>query len=145
MNHLSFRGFTTLSLSVILLGLVACASQAQPLTGDLLKTRWQLVSLSDKTRAAGQPAAAVYFTLTKTAQRISGFSGCNRFSGSYQRSGEQLTFSELFSTRMACHHTQIPESEIFKLFEQTRYYQLTADKLVLTDKKRQPLAYFTAD
>lgn len=143
MSHLLHRCFSALLLTVLLSGLTACRSQPQPLANDLLKTRWQLVSFSDKTMAAGQPS--VYFTLAETAQRISGFSGCNRFSGSYQRSDEQLRFSELFSTRMACHHTQIPESEIFKLFEQTRYYQLTADKLVLIDKNHQPLARFIAD
>lgn len=37
-----------------------------------------------------------------SAKTVSGFSGCNRFSGSYNLNGNTITFSPLASTRMAC-------------------------------------------
>jgi heat shock protein HslJ len=37
-----------------------------------------------------------------STQMVTGFSGCNRFSGSYKLEGNSITFSPLASTRMAC-------------------------------------------
>lgn len=40
--------------------------------------------------------------MTFDGGRISGFSGCNRFSGGYTRQGNRLQISQIVSTRMAC-------------------------------------------
>lgn len=71
-------------------------------------TQWQLASW---TNADGQSkpvpdSAATPVTLdfsTSGGQRkVSGFSGCNRFTGTYDLSGGQLSIGPLASTRMAC-------------------------------------------
>lgn len=44
-------------------------------------------------------------------QRIAGHSGCNRYGGGYQLSGEGLAVGQLFSTRMACADPERSETE----------------------------------
>ena len=40
--------------------------------------------------------------LTSEGRRVSGFSGCNRFTGSYELNESQLHFRPLAATNMAC-------------------------------------------
>ena len=48
---------------------------------------------------AGKSARFVSFS---AGQRVSGFSGCNRFSGKFHQLDGKLTIGPLASTRMAC-------------------------------------------
>jgi heat shock protein HslJ len=79
-------------------------------------TQWQLTSWANadgKTRpvpsnpaGAGDSAGGAPITLnfsTQSGQRkANGFSGCNRFTGTYDLAGGELAFGPLASTRMAC-------------------------------------------
>lgn len=80
-------------------------------------TQWQLTSWANadgKTRpvpsapagASGGSAGAAPITLnfsTLSGQRkANGFSGCNRFTGTYDLAGGELSFGPLAGTRMAC-------------------------------------------
>jgi heat shock protein HslJ len=59
---------------------------------------WRLESLPGKALgAASQP-----LTMRFEQNRVSGFSGCNRFTGSYSVDGDVLTLSQLAGTMMAC-------------------------------------------
>lgn len=64
---------------------------------------WKVASL------AGQPIpdGVVPTLLFDENGTVSGFSGCNRFTGSFQLTGEGLTFGLLAMTRMACPETQM--------------------------------------
>jgi heat shock protein HslJ len=80
-------------------------------------TQWQLTSWANadgKTRPVpSNPAGAVAgsadgapITLNFSTQggqrKANGFSGCNRFTGTYDLAGGELSFGPLASTRMAC-------------------------------------------
>ena len=80
-------------------------------------TQWQLTSWANadgKTRpvpsgsadAAGSSASGAPITLNFSTQggqrKANGFSGCNRFTGTYDLAGGKLSFGPLASTRMAC-------------------------------------------
>lgn len=74
-------------------------------------TQWELASWTD---ATGQPRAVPHagpdnaqpITLDLSTasghRRASGFSGCNRFSGTYALKDGKLSFGPLAGTRMAC-------------------------------------------
>src|SRR5690606_25759446 len=49
--------------------------------------------------SGGKPATLV---LAAADERASGFSGCNRVSGSYQHAGDSISFGPMAMTRMAC-------------------------------------------
>ncbi|WP_250512592.1 META domain-containing protein [Caballeronia sp. INDeC2] len=74
-------------------------------------TQWQLTSWTD---ASGQPRAVPHagesdarpitldFSTASGHRQASGFSGCNRFAGTYDLKDGKLTFGPLAGTRMAC-------------------------------------------
>jgi heat shock protein HslJ len=78
-------------------------------------TQWQLASWADangKTRPvpgspdasagrAGEPIT-LNFSTQGGQRKTNGFSGCNRFAGTYNLTDGKLTFGPLASTRMAC-------------------------------------------
>ncbi len=78
-------------------------------------TQWQLASWADangKTRPvpgssdasagrAGEPIT-LNFSTQGGQRKTNGFSGCNRFAGTYDLTDGKLTFGPLASTRMAC-------------------------------------------
>jgi heat shock protein HslJ len=78
-------------------------------------TQWQLSSWADadgKSRAvpggsegttgrAGEPIT-LNLSTQSGQRRANGFSGCNRFTGTYDLTDGKLTFGPLASTRMAC-------------------------------------------
>jgi len=80
-------------------------------------TQWQLASWANadgKTRpvpsnpagsAAGSASGApitLNFSTQGGQRKTNGFSGCNRFTGTYDLAGGELSFGPLASTRMAC-------------------------------------------
>jgi heat shock protein HslJ len=78
-------------------------------------TQWQLTSWANaggKTQpvpatpgapsgAGGEPIT-LNFSTQGGQRKTNGFSGCNRFTGTYDLSGGRLSFGPLASTRMAC-------------------------------------------
>jgi heat shock protein HslJ len=79
----------------------AAADEAATGVAPLHGRTWRLESLPGKDGkalgAAGQP-----LTMRFEQNRVSGFSGCNRFTGSYSVDGDVLTLSQLAGTMMAC-------------------------------------------
>ena len=69
-------------------------------------------------------------------QRIFGFSGCNRFSGEFLQSNEQLMIKPLATTRMACPPEQMKrEEEFLSALGKVRSTLAEHSLLVLLDEK----------
>lgn len=64
-----------------------------------IEGKWRVAKMNGKSLLKGVKPPTVEFA---TQGRVAGFSGCNRFGGSYNIEGMQLKLSELFATRMAC-------------------------------------------
>lgn len=110
--------------------LTACSPKET--TANLTGKTWELVSI------VGQPAimgikTSLIFSEDGT---INGNVGCNSFSGNYRQSGNELDFSQMLSTMMACEDA-IMEQE---------YGVLSALNGTLTfQTKGSILSLFTAD
>ncbi len=105
----------------------------------IIDQEWQVAEIDKQTVI--EPGKLTLI-LTK-AGKLAGFSGCNRFGGSYTLEGEQLSIQQnLFSTRMACLNDALMEQE-------TRYLQLLATmthakltehgELLLSNHKQQTI------
>ncbi|MFQ3616516.1 MAG: META domain-containing protein [Cyanobacteriota bacterium] len=70
-------------------------AQARPLSGS-----WRLVSMAGI--EPGVPSQDMRLTAEFVGDRLSGFGGCNQFTGRYQATGRQLSVSPLASTQRAC-------------------------------------------
>ena len=72
---------------------------------------------------------------------VSGFSGCNRFFGSYSFVGGELTFGPLVTTRMACPPDKMDtERRVLQLLEATKTAAATHTVLTLKDATGTQLA-----
>ena len=118
-------------LFVLLAGLVlsACAPQAKSLDGS-----WTLTAYGPE--GATMPAAAgdqasITFNADGT---ISGNSGCNGFGGNYTVDGDQITFSGILSTLMACEEPLMSqEITTFKVLDGTASYKIEGETLTITN------------
>lgn len=93
-----------------------------------------------------QPVAAKAGLNLETG-RLSGFTGCNRLSGGYQRQDTALQFNRIAMTRMFCAETSAQESRITSALEKTRFAMIVKANgyLVLLDENRKILAELKPD
>jgi heat shock protein HslJ len=95
-------------------------------------TSWQLVELFGV--AAGAPDAsrqAPGIQFDPQAGRVSGYSGCNQFTGSYSvEAGNRLRLSQLASTRRACMGANI-EPEYLRALNSVDRFEVRGGELLL--------------
>ena len=116
-------------LIVLVLNLIlsACSSQVSPITGS-----WKLTAYGSPD--APTPAVTeVDATLTFDADgKISGNDGCNSMSGQYEVSGDQITFSQVTSTLMACAEPQmVQEQAVYQVFSDAATFKLESGTLTI--------------
>jgi copper homeostasis protein (lipoprotein) len=69
---------------------------------SLFNTTWKLVELDGKPVTLAEKQREPYFILETKNNKMHGFSGCNRFFGTYLIKGEIFVFNKMAATRMAC-------------------------------------------
>src|SRR5690348_2502521 len=74
------------------------ADPDRPLRG----TRWVVDSIIGHQSTTSVPAGTEAYLTLDDNDRVEGFTGCNRFGGTAAERGGRITFSEIFSTKMAC-------------------------------------------
>lgn len=110
----------------------------------ITETYWKLVVIDGKPVATPDGGKEVYFTLFPEENSIRGFAGCNGFGGGYNMEGNnQIAFSQLFSTKMACPNLDT-ENEFMKALEATRSFKIENNALWLIDASQNPIAKFEA-
>jgi uncharacterized lipoprotein YbaY/heat shock protein HslJ/uncharacterized lipoprotein NlpE involved in copper resistance len=110
-------------------------------------TTWQLQALQDGATPTllTPPARAVELLLDPDNERVSGSGGCNRLIGGFQLNGEQLRFSRLASTQMACPPEVMGyERRVVAALEQVRRFQIDKRNLLLQNERGRTLLLFTA-
>jgi heat shock protein HslJ len=95
------------SVLIALIALAGCA-EAPPAApqAPLLDTYWRPTEI-EGVPYAPRPGVREP-NLMFAADRVSGFDGCNRFTGGYELDSARLRFKAMASTRMAC----LPESDL---------------------------------
>lgn len=76
-----------------------------PSTAGLVNTYWKLLQLGDTQVSVAEQQREPHLILQARAegvQRVAGFAGCNRMMGSYTLEGDQLAFTQMAGTMMAC-------------------------------------------
>lgn len=112
----------------------------------ITNTHWKLIKLEGQeiVMAKNQERES-YFMLKTEPKRLTGFSGCNTFSGNYSlEEGWRIRFSQMASTMKACPDVDVDESKFLKVFELADNYTVNGDTLSLNVGRRAPLAVFKA-
>jgi len=139
---LQTRAFARDALAcIIVLTTTAATAQSgpKPLTG----TYWKADELAGKPVPSQAGAREVHLQF-QVEGRVSGFDGCNRMTGPYTLSGDNLTFGRMAATRMACMNTSETEQAFRAALEHTSRFRIDADKLELFDDGGVQLALFEA-
>ncbi|HJS19970.1 MAG TPA: META domain-containing protein [Anaerolineales bacterium] len=117
------------NLWVIVLLLTACAPQENSLTGS-----WELIAYGPQgsaTPAVTDSEAGLTFSEDGT---MTGNSGCNSLGGTYEVEGDQITFSTITSTLMACDEARVEqEGAVHTVLNSTATYSVEASTLTLTN------------
>ncbi len=114
----------------------AAMPAAAPAPGPSLRgTLWRLQALQD--------GDGPELRLDADADRVSGSGGCNRLIGGFQLEGEQLRFSELASTKMACPAALMAmEQRYMEALGQVRRWSIDKRNLLLQDGQGRTLLLF---
>jgi putative lipoprotein len=113
---------------------------AVPLEG----THWTLTELISKKVPPADGRAEAYLQFTADGNRISGGTGCNRLTGTYEKNDKALKFRPLATTMMACIGQTSDQEERFKsALEETSRFLIMNDTLILMNG-RAVLAKFKA-
>ena len=113
--------------------LATLTAQSQGLAG----TRWQATAVNNGKQAVVTLIAGTEITLKfGTDNLVSGNSGCNTYSGSYETSGDKLKVGALASTRMACatpEGVMEQEQQYLAALQNAATYEIAGDRLTIRD------------
>lgn len=116
-------------------GIAACAapSATLPLRGTL----WQVLPLQ---AAEMSPPAPAELRLDPEGSRYSGFTGCNRISGSFELDGPRLRIEPGATTRMACPgEAAAEEARFLAALPRVAAWRFDGAELQLLDGSGQPV------
>jgi len=97
------------------------------------------------TLSVGETSAETYkphFNLNVEENRISGFSGCNNFSGSFTMENGKISFDKMASTKKMCAEGMEFESEFLKSLEETEKFKYRGNIIQFTNKDGKVLMNF---
>ena len=134
-----------LLLGILQMGCTRPAGKSAAATEQLSNT-WVLQRLQDQTLEAGQFARGLpQLTLDEGQHRVTGHTSCNRMSGTLTVAGDQITFSRLVTTKMACAGESVEQPFLSLLNDTTLTFKLQAETLTLLKANKPVLVFRKAD
>jgi len=106
----------------------------------LFNRTWRLVELDGKPVTLAKGQKEPFVILETEGNKMHGFSGCNRFFGTYLAKGEIFVFNKMAATRMACVRGMALENGFLKAMEKTEAYRVRNGVLELRDREESILA-----
>jgi heat shock protein HslJ len=131
------------------LSLAGCHSMQKSGSGksghSLTDTYWKLIDLHGHSIQPSETAKPEAHIILHAADgRMTGNGSCNAISGSFETGdGNQISFSEIISTRMACPDMEV-ENQLIKALESAEIYSIQSDTLTLKRSGMAFLARFVA-
>jgi heat shock protein HslJ len=125
---MTFRGIGAL----VALAFLISACSAGPGTGGTVEgTHWVLDSYDQDGSLTILPES-MYADAEFGSSRVTGFSGCNEFTGLYRAGGRTLLISDLSGTLMACDEaTMTFEQRYTTLLQESRFYSVRGNRLTI--------------
>ena len=129
-----------------------CNAKTSPPSSELRNTKWELTrwnlppnsngEVRTRQIPQGEASNPIQITFDANGQRISGSTGCNRFTALLDEDGRGFTFSKITSTKMAC-SPQRNELENDFLYELNDYRSIVrnGDQLLMIGSDREVLSF----
>lgn len=100
---------------------------------QLADRMWALTALGDGSAPpAGAQGRQATLRIDSGSPRVSGFAGCNRYSGGYTKSGDSLRFGAIGATKMHCPEGAELERVVLGLLPRVTTYAIVDGELVLS-------------
>jgi heat shock protein HslJ len=119
-------------------------SEASVSSPELINTYWKLMSLAGKSVTGTDNQSEPHIVLKPDPKQVNGSGGCNRFFGSYQTTGNALSFGGIGSTRMACPSGMDAEGAFLSALGRVATWRISGQQLELSDSTGAVLARFEA-
>ncbi len=119
------------------------APQMKP-DAELVNTYWKLSELNGKPAKLEVGKKEVHMVFMNEENRVHGFSGCNRFSGTYEEKDGRLHFGQMAATMMACMEGMEQEQLFLKALGKTTRYTVNGDNLALYSGDEKMVLRFRA-
>jgi len=121
----------------------AAAPAAAKTSQKLLGHPWKLVALNGKPLDP-KPPMVPEFTLIQDGSRIAGFTGCNRFMGTFSLGDDRLSLNSDFAmTRKACVKMGNIESDFVKALQSVDTWKITNGTLEFYHQKELVASFQT--
>jgi heat shock protein HslJ len=117
-------------LLILILTISACTPQpSMPLIGT-----WNLTAYGPKDAPTPAVTGANAFLTFAADGTVGGSGGCNSLGGTYKVNGDEITFSEITSTLMACEDERMAqEGVVTQVLTGTAEYEINGNTLTLTN------------
>ena len=129
-----------------------CGAKISPPSSELRNTRWELTrwnlapNSKGEVRARqipqGEASNPIQIAFDANGQRVSGSTGCNRFTAELDEDSRGFSFSKIASTKMAC-TPQRMELENDFLYQLNDYRSIirNGDQLLMVGNDREVLSF----
>ncbi|MGI9291231.1 MAG: YbaY family lipoprotein [Gammaproteobacteria bacterium] len=109
----------------------------------LANTYWKVIAVNNQAIKTNEGQREAHIKFRQAESTTSGQSGCNSFSGSYESSGNKISFGNLAVTMMACMQGMDTEQAFLKALAETDNYRVLGDTMLFS-KEDRVLIHFEA-
>ena len=113
---------------------------------SLAGTAWTLLSYGPPGSEMPVVSSAQTTLAFEANGQVSGSGGCNSYGGSYQVTGDSLSFSQLISTKMACANPNLnrQEQQFFDALQSASTFSVSGNQLTIQYAGGQSALHFSA-
>lgn len=138
-------------LILLAAGLLLCGSctmQKQNIASEaddvIQDAYWMLVSVEGESVQPPANTRTAYIRFEENEPDVNGYTGCNKFFGSYTQSGDSLQLSEMRTTRMSC-PAMDTENKLMEVLRRTDSYRISGDVLTLFAEGKAIATFMTGN
>ena len=129
-----------------------CGAKTSPPSSELRNTKWELTRWNLPPNAngevrtrqipQGESSNPIQITFDSKGERVSGSTGCNRFTASLDEDSKGFTFKQITSTKMSCSPARMELENDF-LYELNDYRNIVrnGDQLLMIGTDREVLSF----
>lgn len=126
------RNFNLLFISLLL---ISCANTADTVTEESLDGDYKILEV----KGANSVPENIIFNFNLLGNRVSGSTGCNRFSAHYNQQGNNVEFSTPMNTRKYCEGKMETERKILSTLEKAAKLTRTGKEIVILSPNDEQL------
>ena len=129
-----------------------CGAKTSPPSSELRNTKWELTrwnlppnsngEVRTRQIPQGETSNPIQFSFDANGQRVSGSTGCNRFTAQLDEDPRGFTFTKITSTKMACTPQRNElENDVLSALTDYRSIVRNGDQLLMIGVDREVLSF----